>query len=300
MNTTTTAADFCEHLQLDGQGVQRLVNAIEARPLPWGVIGEHGWKSPEGKAFQSQFTYYQSPKDYIDWRSFIGGTLLLDAAAKFGLCTAAAQIQPFIGGKQPAPVRFVRRVLFEQLLEAGRYPVSSSLQAPLPRLLLVLPKGTGDIVVNPADNDEPAVLGVIASDGEHGITLQWCAWGRSGCSWTCPPQTEPDDHPLSVLAWGAIGLLASEPEIKELELPAPTGRRLSRSARPAPSWLEPPVVHRYLSRSELLALEHGSVRPHWRRGFVRQQAFGPKNSKRKEIWIPPVWVQGTGEENVTT
>lgn len=297
--STAGPAEFCDHLGLDAHGLERLVKAITTQPLPWGEVAEHGWKSPEGEALLPNFTYYSSPKGYIDWRSFIGGTLLLDAASKFDLCSSAARIQPFVGGSKPAPVRFVRRSLFEQLIEAGRYPVSPSLQAPLPRLLLVLPAGTGEIVVNPDNNDEPAALGITLADGEHGLSLRWCAWGRSGCSWTCPPQSEPNDHPLSTLAWGAVGLLASEPEVLELEPPVPTGRKLSKSVRPAPPWLEPPVIHRYLSREELDDLEHGSVRPHWRKGFLRRQAYGPKFSKRKEIWVPPVWVQGsnTASEN---
>ena len=32
---------------------------------------------------------------------------------------------------------------------------------------------------------------------------------------------------------------------------------------------------------------HASPRMHWRRGHFRQQAFGPKMSERKIIWLEP-------------
>jgi hypothetical protein len=38
------------------------------------------------------------------------------------------------------------------------------------------------------------------------------------------------------------------------------------------------------------AFGHTSLRPHLRRGHIRQQPHRPHNSERKQIFINPVWI----------
>jgi len=260
------------------------------RPLRLSELGEMGWQTPLGQRLLPSFTYYRTPKGFPDWRAFVGTCLLLDSAQSHGLV-------PSTGGAfhrfLPAPTRFIRPAMANALLAAEPYPVEPAMRAPFEKLLLVLPDGiTGD------DLDCPIALGLDIRDGEHGIAVTISGWGRNAGTWIPRTESGPSDSVLSRLAWGALGIVACDADVIEHDQPlTATGRSLRRSIRPEPSWLMAPRRHRYLSQTELSELARGHARSHWRRGHTRQQPYGPKNSLRKQIWIPPLWINGEDNDD---
>lgn len=95
------------------------------------------------------------------------------------------------------------------------------------------------------------------------------------------------------LALNLLMIMNSRPELIEPQRKLKTIKKKSREA-PTTLW-EPRWIgrdYRYVRDADRGVVgTHASPRTHWRRGHYRDQAYGPKHTLRKTLWIEPIMVK---------
>jgi hypothetical protein len=104
------------------------------------------------------------------------------------------------------------------------------------------------------------------------------------------PITSDDETFLSRMVSVCFSLLIAQTARPELLTPEhrATGKRTKKAPREI--WTPNFLGKGYTARRETAEGTHASPRLHWRRGHFRNQAYGPKHSERKTIWIEPTLI----------
>jgi hypothetical protein len=100
------------------------------------------------------------------------------------------------------------------------------------------------------------------------------------------------DSTLTSAAMLAATAILSAKGTKREIVSAPTKLNVARAKTnkpPIPQHVVIRIGEVFDKNGKAHAFGHGSPRPHLRRGHIRQQAHGPQNSERKQIFINPMW-----------
>jgi len=283
----------CSEIGLTPAQILRAEKLLQQSPPRNTELADLGHATNLGKQYANRWPDIQAPDAYLPWRTFTGVHLLCEALASAGAVPARPQpLLPFLDAG--APVKHLRQKLVQQLSAAHLEPWPTR-RAPLPKLLLAIPAGS--LAALTGDDDQPAVLGLQCQDNDHGIDLNWTCWGRAGFMWhSNGTEHRPASNPVSRLAWGVIGILNLEPEERIAATPSATGAIRNRNQRPAPRWLEKPVVYRREHQSEAVT-RRGSPDPHWRKAHRHSYRCGPGRKQTRDLWLPAVWVDPEAEDS---
>lgn len=124
----------------------------------------------------------------------------------------------------------------------------------------------------------------------HGMQPDYTGWGSL-------KMDEADrlfNEEMTAIVFRLIMAMHAKPEL--VSTGSFTGKRLSKGEGPE-IWTPNFIGRNYRCKREGPSDGGGwHVRMHWRRGHMRQQPYGPRNTLRKTIWIEPCLISGdTGD-----
>jgi hypothetical protein len=111
-----------------------------------------------------------------------------------------------------------------------------------------------------------------------------------------------DSTLTSVAVLAATAILSAKGTKREM-VPAPAKLNTARAKTnkpPIPQHVVIKIGEVFDKNGKAHAFGHRSPRPHLRRGHIRQQAYGPHHSERKQIFINPVWINYVPFDDETT
>jgi hypothetical protein len=104
---------------------------------------------------------------------------------------------------------------------------------------------------------------------------------------------------LWLLGVTLVLIMASGEKLLEYGVRLKTVKAKQQGDRPVEYWSPNYLGRIYQAQGDNSSGEEdGHRRPHWRKGHVKSQAYGPKHSLRRIIWIQPYRTGNQNEENV--
>lgn len=133
---------ICAEIGLEPDQLLRAEKLLREKPKRLSELADMGHATNLGKQYANSWPDIQAPESYMPWRTFVGVQLFTEALASAGAIPARIHtLTPFLEAQ--APVKHLRAKLAQQLAAAHLEPWPT-LRAPLPALLLAIPRGSID------------------------------------------------------------------------------------------------------------------------------------------------------------